>query len=129
MSAVPLDILIVDDHRLIGEAIGSVLEQDGHRVSVVTSGERGIDAVSRARDQGRRYAVVITDFSMADLDGLAVAAAIKSIAPSTAVVLMTAYRLDEDEALPQVDGILRKPPRLADLRALLARLPLAAPCE
>ena len=129
MSGGPLDILVIDDHQPIAKAIGSVLEQDGHRVSVVTSGERGVEAVTRARDQGRPYAVVITDFSMADLDGLAVAAAIKSIAPSTAVILMTAYRLDEAEALPQVDGILPKPPRLTELRALLARLPMTASCD
>ena len=80
-------------------------------------------AFNAALSAGSPFFAVVTDFSMGDLDGLAVAAAVKAASPATTVVLLTAYAVDGDDDLPQhVDAVLRKPPSEALLRSTLARL-------
>jgi CheY-like chemotaxis protein len=76
-----------------------------------------------AREQPEPFDLVITDLGMPKVDGRAVAAAIKSAAPGTPVMLLTGWgqRLQEERELPEhVDRVLSKPPRLADLRAAIA---------
>jgi CheY-like chemotaxis protein len=68
--------------------------------------------------------VVITDLGMPYVDGRAVAGAVKSLAPSTPVILLTGWgqRIEVEGEVPaHVDKVLSKPPRLNRLReALLA---------
>jgi CheY-like chemotaxis protein len=59
------------------------------------------------------------------MSGRTVAAAIKSRAPTTPVILLTGwgYRLRAENDLPQhVDRVLSKPPKLYELRAALLEL-------
>jgi len=67
----------------------------------------------------------ITDLGMPHLDGRAVAAAVKALDPGTAVILLTGWgaRLVADNEVPaDVDRVLSKPPRLAELREALATI-------
>ena len=60
---------------------------------------------------------------MPHVDGRRVAAAIKSAAPATPVVLLTGWgqRLEAEGDVPaHVDRVLSKPPKLRELRAALA---------
>jgi CheY-like chemotaxis protein len=60
---------------------------------------------------------------MPNVDGRTVAAAIKSLAPVTPVILFTGwgYRMRAEGDLPQhVERVLSKPPKLHELRAALA---------
>jgi CheY-like chemotaxis protein len=62
---------------------------------------------------------------MPRVDGRKVAAAIKGLSPSTPVILLTGWGqrlLDEKDIPPNVDRVLSKPPRLAQLRAALEQL-------
>ncbi len=113
-------ILVIDDHPLMAQALDRILQRDGHRVVLAASGREGLEYVRRSKEQGDPFAVVLTDFSMADVDGLAVAASVKEVSPSTRVVLLTAHLLpDGGQQAPHVDCLLNKPPKLADLRAAL----------
>jgi len=115
-----MHILVIDDHPLMAQALDRILQRDGHRVVLAASGREGLEYVRRSEEQGDPFAVVLTDFSMADVDGLAVAASVKQVSPSTRVVLLTAHLLpDGDQQAPHVDCLLSKPPKLADLRAAL----------
>lgn len=125
MTGVPRRILVIDDHPALARALADILERDGHHVTVAGSGADGIAAFRLATEHGAGHQTVLTDFSMAGMDGLRVAAVIKSLAPDTIVVLMTAYDVADSVDLPAgVDCIIRKPPPLAELRtALSARRP------
>ena len=116
-------VLVVDDYPEIAKKIAHVIERAGFRTSCAFGGREGIAAFNAALSAGAPFSAVVTDFSMADLGGLAVAAAVKDAAPATAVVLLTAYALDSDDELPRnVDAVLNKPPSEAVLHATLARV-------
>jgi signal transduction histidine kinase/ActR/RegA family two-component response regulator len=119
----PLRILIVDDDPLIIESLRNTLQNDGHRVTAADGGQMGIDAFLAANNHNEPFAVVITDLGMPYIDGRKVAAAVKVASPATPVVLLTGWgqRLISDNEIPaHVDRVLNKPPRLRDLRAVLA---------
>jgi DNA-binding response OmpR family regulator len=116
---------VVDDDPLLIQSLRDTLELEGHAVSTADGGQAGIDAFMRAHSHGEHVDVVITDLGMPHLDGRAVAAAVKAVDPSVAVILLTGWgaRLAAEGDVPAgVDRVLGKPPRLADLRATLAAL-------
>jgi CheY-like chemotaxis protein len=116
-------VLVVDDHAEMAERLAEMIEFAGFRASVSTSGKGGIAAFREAQAAGSPFAVVVTDFSMADADGLAVAAAVKGESPATPVVLLTGYLVGDNHQLPRnVDAILTKPPSVKDLRSTLTRM-------
>jgi CheY-like chemotaxis protein len=68
---------------------------------------------------------VITDLGMPHVDGRTVAASIKSMSGVTPVVLLTGWghRLLAERDLPDnVDRVLSKPPKVAELRSALREL-------
>ena len=116
-------VLVVDDHPGIARALSDMVERAGFGASCALGGKEGIAAVNLAVSAGSPFSVVITDFSMPDLDGLAVAAAVKAASPATAVVLLTAHKIDIQDVPPDnVDALLMKPPSDAQMRSTLARL-------
>ena len=116
-------VLVVDDSPAIAGRIGHVIERAGFRTSCAFGGREGLAAFNAALTTGAPFSAVVTDFSMADFGGLAVAAGVKAAAPATAVVLLTAYAFDSQDELPRnVDAVLEKPPTEALLRSTLARL-------
>jgi CheY-like chemotaxis protein len=130
---VPLEslrILIVDDDPLLLCSLQDTLEGEGHLIQVADGGQAGIDAFSIAERKAQPFDVVITDLGMPHIDGRAVAAAIKAVAPVTPVIMLTGwgYRLLAEKDLPPfVDRVLSKPPRLAELRAALGELTDGSP--
>ena len=115
-------VLVIDDHRGIAARLGEMVERAGFRVSLAFGGREGIEAFDQAQSVGSPFSVIITDYSMADFDGLAVAASAKHAAPSTKVILLTFYAIDADRLPPAIDAVLKKPPSDAELRSTLARL-------
>ncbi len=118
-----LRILVVDDDELLRQSMRAILEREGHHVSVAHGGRVGIDVFTAALQRGEPFDAVITDLGMPHVDGRAVAAAVKSTAPDTPVILLTGWGQhlrDENEIPPYVDHILNKPANLAELRAALA---------
>lgn len=91
--AVPVRILIADDHRLFAEALEAIL-----------TGEKGFEVVGRAAD-GREAIeqaetlspdVVLLDISMPVLDGFEAAAAIAKLPHRPAVVMLTGSSAAQD---------------------------------
>jgi CheY-like chemotaxis protein len=120
-----LRILLVDDDPLILQSLQDALAGDGHLVGVAEGGQAGIDSFRVAEQRGTPFDLVITDLGMPYVDGRTVATTIKSRAPAVPVVLLTgwAYRLQAENDMPQhVDYVLSKPPKLPELRAVLAEL-------
>jgi CheY-like chemotaxis protein len=121
----PLKILLVDDDALVLKVMRDTLARDGHTVITADSGARGIEEFATALARHAPFEAVITDLGMPDVDGRKVASAVKLVAPATPVMLLTGWgqRLSLDEAaVPHVDEVISKPPRLRELREALSRL-------
>jgi CheY-like chemotaxis protein/anti-sigma regulatory factor (Ser/Thr protein kinase) len=119
-----LRILLVDDDPLILKSLRETLENDGHLVTSAIGGKEGIEAFQSAKADAP-FAVVITDLGMPRVDGRRVAAAVKASRPATPVILLTGWGqrlVAEGDTPAQVDRVLSKPPRLRELRAVLAEL-------
>lgn len=87
-----LDVVVVDDDESFRVGLATNLADDGHAVTAYADpADVPPDAIAAAR-------VVVTDYQMADVDGLAFADAIHAKAPGTAIVLATAYWSVEIEA-------------------------------
>jgi CheY-like chemotaxis protein len=124
-----LRILVIDDDPLLLKSLRDALEHDGHLVTAAGGGHAGLEAFSAAREAGTPFNVVMTDLGMPYVDGRQVAAGIKQVSPSTPVLLLTGWGqrlIDDGEVPPHVDRVLNKPPKLSDLRPVLAEFALVA---
>ncbi|MDM0015247.1 ATP-binding protein [Variovorax sp. J22P168] len=120
-----LRILIVDDDPIVLTSLHDVLVGDGHHVISRGGGREGIDAFRQTHGTPDAFDLVITDLGMPHTDGRQVAGAIKQLSPSTPVIMLTGWgqRLIADSEIPpSVDRVLSKPPRLPELRLVLAQL-------
>jgi signal transduction histidine kinase len=118
-------ILLVDDDSLVLRSLRDILESDGHAVEVAGGGQAAIEALQRMEARGEPCSLVVTDLGMPHVDGRKVAAAAKSLRRPPPVILLTGWGqrlLEEGDIPPHVDRVLRKPPRLAELRAAFAAL-------
>lgn len=121
----PLHVLVIDDEPLLRELMREMLQRDGHQVEVADGGQAGLDAFHEALARGTPFDVVITDLGMPHVDGRAVAQAVKQVAPTTPVILMTGWgtRLKAEAPVPPtVDHILEKPPKFHEVRRALRRV-------
>jgi CheY-like chemotaxis protein len=120
-----LRVLLVDDDPLVLRSLRDALQSEGHSVTTADGGQSGIEAFLAARDRGEPFAVVISDLGMPNVNGRAVAAAVKSASRRVPVILLTGWgqRMNGERELPEhVDRVLGKPPRLSELRTALAEL-------
>jgi len=120
----PFRLLCVDDEPPVRELVREMLERDGHAVTVADGGQSGIDAFRAAQKNGRPFDAVITDLGMPYVDGREVASAVKKESPQTSVIMLTGWGafLKDDKATPvHVNGVLSKPPRIREIRAMLRK--------
>ena len=120
-----LRILLVDDDPMLIKSLRDILQQDGHVVTAADGGQQGIDTFTAALAHGTPFSIVITDLGMPYVDGRKVAASVKAASALTPVILLTGWGkrlLAENDIPAHVDRVLSKPPRLAELRAALAKL-------
>jgi signal transduction histidine kinase/CheY-like chemotaxis protein len=120
-----LRILLVDDDPMLIKSLRDILEGDGHVITVADGGQSGIDTFQAEQERGTPFALVITDLGMPHVDGRKVASAVKAMAPSTPVIMLTGWGrrlLADNDVPPCVDRLLGKPPKLVDLRTAFAEL-------
>ncbi|MEO6079738.1 MAG: ATP-binding protein [Steroidobacteraceae bacterium] len=119
-----LQILIVDDDPVLLRSLRDTLEADRHHVVTASGGKEGVELFRDAVSRGQPFNVVITDLGMPYVDGRQVAKSIKSVAPTTPVIMLTGWgqRLIADGDIPpHVNLVLSKPPRLRELREALVQ--------
>lgn len=92
MTDTPLSVLLIDDHELIRDGLGAVidLEDDLHIVGTAATVAEGI-----ARYQELRPDVVITDLQMQDGTGLDVVRTIRKQDDRVGLVVLTMHAGDE----------------------------------
>ena len=82
-------ILIIDDYEPFRDGLGLYLQQKGHQAIAAGSGRAGLEQM-----KNHAFDLVITDYRMEEMDGLAVVEAVKREAPETDVMMMTAHGED-----------------------------------
>jgi CheY-like chemotaxis protein len=120
MAQHPASILVVDDDDEIRRVLQIVLEKSGHQVVQASHGEEALEQMQRERP-----ALVLLDIMLPRLDGLEVIRRMRDSAPlrTIPVIAFTALtsQLIEKELFELgVRGFMRKPLRLADLKAMIA---------
>src|SRR5262249_49051248 len=142
----PLRILLAEDNPVNQKLAVSLLERQGHAVTVASDGREALAALyptSLPPDGGgsRRFDMVLMDVQMPELDGLRTTEAIRERERATGdhlpVIAMTAFALkgDRERCLEAgMDGYVSKPIRLTELlKALQSVVPdlagLPAPTE
>ena len=87
-----LNVLVVDDEPLIRWSILETLEARGHQVTEARDAESALRAIADARQP---LDVVLLDFRLPDSNDLALLAQIRRLAPTSQVILMTAFGTPE----------------------------------
>ncbi len=119
-------LLLVEDIEVNQLLARTLLEADGHKVDIVSSGEDAIEAV-----QASSYDIVLMDVQMPGMGGIAATRAIRALPgmASLPIVAMTANVLTEQVREFReigMDDHVGKPINRAELRATLSRWLLAA---
>lgn len=118
-----LKVLVVDDEPMLRMVVEEMLSAEGHTVEVASGGPVASEMVAESYKAGKPFDVVVSDIEMPELNGRMLAEFIETESPDTEVILMTGWadsQLDVDSISTRVVGILNKPPRLADITALMA---------
>jgi DNA-binding NtrC family response regulator len=119
-SSPPLRVLVVDDEPLIRWSLVETLEQAGYGVSEAENGAGAIRSVAA----GGPYDVVLLDYRLPDSNDLTLLSTIRRLAPSAAVIMMTAFGTPEvtDGALALgAYCVMGKPFEVHDLADLVQR--------
>jgi CheY-like chemotaxis protein len=110
----PLRVLIADDHAFSREVIARIASALGHEVTAVDGGHAALEAVA-----GQVFDVAVIDRRMPDMDGAAVAIALKAHPVHPRLVALSGD--DPADMLPGLfDVVLQKPVEAAVLAKALA---------
>lgn len=113
-------ILIVDDDASSLKTLSFILKRKGYSVAMVGRGEEAVEEVML-----RPYRVTLMDIRMPGMDGLAAFRRIQEIRPGAAVIMMTAYSVEDlvRAALEEgACGVLYKPLDIDRMLALIERV-------
>lgn len=116
-------VLVVEDNRDTAETLREIMLSVGHEVAVAYDGREGIDKARAFRPH-----VVLCDIGLPDVDGYAVARALRAdpALASTYLVALTGYALPEDgrRALSAgFDRHLGKPTAIETLQEIVSLVP------
>jgi two-component system capsular synthesis sensor histidine kinase RcsC len=113
-------ILVVDDDAINRDICVEVLEPLGHEIHAAASGSEALERITRDR-----FDLVITDLSMPGVSGWDVAKQVKKASPSTRVMLLSGWSVQQDPEQIKAAGIdlvLSKPVQLDELAQAVQRL-------
>jgi CheY-like chemotaxis protein len=121
-AAPPRRVLLIDDDPLVLASLGAMLELAGCEVTPAADGAAGLAAFEHDVHPAA-FDLVVTDWGMPGVGGEHVARRIKRLSPATAVLVVTGRApADVQGQVPEVDGVLGKPLRLADLKSALGAI-------
>ena len=109
-------ILLVEDEVLVSILFRSILEAEGHRVTVAADGVAGLEA--DARDPAD---AVVTDFRMPRMNGGEMLARLRQRRPGLPAIVVTGYA-GEVNVLGPLTSVLAKPVSPGELTRRLTLL-------
>ena len=113
------EVLIVDDEKLLRQAMSRLLRRHGYEVSTAATGE---DALAVMKERGEGIDLVLLDLGMPGLGGKACLLELIANHPKTPVVMLTGHAQPQD--LEELIGLgareaITKPVRVASLLSTL----------
>ncbi len=120
-------ILLIDDDEWIRDSMGLFFESEGCLFRAVETAEEGIDAL-----RVQAYDVIITDYRLPGMDGLAFFNRIKTAHRTAVKILITAYgddNLAEASVRAGVNDYIQKPFDMQDIEKALMRLMKELPAD
>jgi two-component system response regulator HydG len=84
------NILVVDDLKSIRLTLGRILEDEGYNVVLAENGYQAIEAAKQTP-----FDLIFMDIKMPGIDGVQTFREIKKTNPKAAVIMMTAYSVEE----------------------------------
>jgi len=110
-----LNVLVVDDNELCLNVITELLQEFHCEITAVACAETALYLLAQAKKNNQAFDLVITDWRMPKMDGIAFAQAIQTNTNQydvRAVLMVTAF--DKNDAMPLahsagIDGFLEKP--------------------
>ena len=99
-AKLPGRILVIDDEQSARMLLERVLVRSGHQVSVVETGEQGLEALARGS-----YDLIVTDKNLPGIDGLEVLRLARSKYPSIQAIVVTGFPTPETEATAREMGV------------------------
>ncbi len=115
-------LLLVDDEELLVFAAEKILARSGY---TVTSFTRPLAALAAFRAAPERFDLVVSDLSMPEMSGIALASELLRLRPELPVVLISGYLRPADREAARIVGIreiIEKPMTPQDLLPVIARL-------
>lgn len=113
-----LSVLAVDDDPLVLMGTVDMLEDLGHDVVEVVSGQKALELLR----EGGRFDVILTDQAMPAMTGTQLAQTVRAEFPAIPIVLATGYAEMPKEASDLVAARLGKPFSQSELADVLARV-------
>ena len=118
-------ILVVDDNNDLRIAVSKMLSRLGYEVLSADSGENGLRIFIE-----NKFDIVLSDYEMPGMDGVAFACSIKKSSPRTRVVIMTGAGKETvfSRKSTAVDEVISKPFTLAEIDETIQNFPGKALC-
>lgn len=114
-----MNVLVVEDEKLLNWSLASSLSKWGFEVQPVFSGNEALAQIEKSG-----FDIVLLDYRLPDLDGLVIARIIRQKQPDAVIFLLTAFQLNEipiDAGL--IDSYFNKPLDLQQLHQALEEVP------
>jgi len=115
-----MEIMIVDDEPQVAEVLARSLSRQGHRTTVVHSGEEALEQLHTLP-----LDAMFLDVSMPGMNGLDVMAEVRRLRPGLAVVVITGHATaDEVERVKELGAVdvIQKPSALTHYHRAIERL-------
>jgi DNA-binding NtrC family response regulator len=85
-----MNILIVDDERIVLDSCKRVLEADGYSVTLATSADKALESMS-----AEAFSLILMDIKMPGRDGMSLMREVKEKWPDVPVIIMSGYATNE----------------------------------
>ncbi len=106
-SAVPVQVLLIDDDDLSRELLTLLLSGEEFEIAAVDSGEAAMQRLRKSTVESPR--VILTDLQMPGISGSELAVQLRSVCPPGTIVLAMSGSQPQGDAVQRYDGFLLKP--------------------
>ena len=99
-ASLPGRVLVIDDEQSARALLQRVLERAGHQVTVVDTGEKGLEALAVGP-----FDLIVTDKNLPGIDGLEVLRLARSKYPTIQAIVITGFPTPETESSARELGV------------------------